>query len=329
MLDTLPRVKLANLPTPLQEMKNLAYSLDMKSLWIKRDDLTGISFGGNKTRKLEYVIGDALEKEADTLVTVGAVQSNHCRQTAAGAAQNGLRCILLLAGAEPDEYTGNVLLDRLFGAEIQFFPDDDFTQVSQRMDSIMETLRDLGLKPYGIPAGAFMPVGCLAYVQAMLELKEQCEEIGIRPKKILHPVGTGGTLAGMIIGAKLAEFDADVIGISVLRDAKTTKENVGEMIDRMFDTYPALIDKFKPDIKVDERFRGKGYGEMEDSVRSAIQMFAKSQGIILDPVYTAKAGLALLRMVMTGEIASDSPTIFWHTGGSPALFKYGSDLLGS
>jgi 1-aminocyclopropane-1-carboxylate deaminase/D-cysteine desulfhydrase-like pyridoxal-dependent ACC family enzyme len=133
----------------------------------------------------------------------------------------------------------------------------------------------------------------------------------------------------MIIGAKLAEFDADVIGISVLRDAKTTKENVGEMIDRMFDTYPALIDKFKPDIKVDERFRGKGYGEMEDSVRSAIQMFAKSQGIILDPVYTAKAGLALLRMVMTGEIASDSPTIFWHTGGSPALFKYGSDLLGS
>jgi D-cysteine desulfhydrase family pyridoxal phosphate-dependent enzyme len=329
MLDILPRVKLANLPTPLQEMKNLAYSLDMKSLWIKRDDLTGISFGGNKTRKLEFVVGDALEKKADTLVTVGAVQSNHCRQTAAAAAQSGLRCILLLAGEEPEDYTGNVLLDRLFGAEIQFFPDTGFEEVSQKMDSVIETLRDLGLDPYGIPPGAFMPVGCVAYVQAMLELKEQCEELGVYPKKILHPVGTGGTLAGMIIGAKLAELEVDVIGISVAYDAKTVKERVGEMILRMFDEYPALIDKFEPDIKVDDRFMGKGYGLMEDGVRSTIQMFGKSQGIILDPVYTAKAGLALLRMSMGGEITSDTPTIFWHTGGSPALFKYGSELLGS
>ncbi|MHA2141404.1 MAG: 1-aminocyclopropane-1-carboxylate deaminase/D-cysteine desulfhydrase [Candidatus Thorarchaeota archaeon] len=329
MLDTFPRIKLANLPTPLQPMKNLAYSLDMKNLWIKRDDLTGISFGGNKTRKLEFVIGDALEKEADTLVTVGAVQSNHCRQTAAAAAQNGLRCILLLAGEEPEDYTGNVLLDRLFGAEIQFFPNSNFEDVSKRMDSVIDTLKDLGLAPYGIPAGAFMPIGCVAYVQAMLELKDQCDELGVYPKKIIHSVGTGGTLAGMIIGAKLADFEADVIGISVLRDSKTVKKRVREMILRMFDEYPALIDKFEPDIKVDDRFRGKGYGEMEDGVRSAIQMFGKSQGIILDPVYTAKAGLALLRMSMSGEISSDTSTILWHTGGSPALFKYGSELLGS
>ncbi len=327
MLDIIPRIKLANLPTPLQEMKNLAYSLDMKSLWIKRDDLTGISFGGNKTRKLEYVMGDALEAGADTLVTVGAIQSNHCRQTAAAAAQVGLRCILLLAGEEPENYTGNLLLDRLFGAEIQFFPDDDFMGLSDRIGSVIETLKELGLSPYGIPPGAFMPVGCLGYVQAMLELKEQCEETGLRPMKILHPVGTGGTLAGMIIGAKLAELEADIIGISVLHDAKTTIERVREMILRMFDEYPALIDKFEPEIKVDERFMGKGYGVMENGVRSAIQMFAKSQGIVLDPVYTAKAGLALLRMVMSGEITSDATTIFWHTGGSPALFKYGSELL--
>jgi D-cysteine desulfhydrase len=236
---------------------------------------------------------------------------------------------LLLAGEEPKNYTGNVLLDRLFGAEIQFFPDSDFDDVSMRMDSVIDTLKDLGLEPYGIPAGAFMPVGCVAYVQAMLELRDQCEELGVHPKKILHPVGTGGTLAGMIIGAKLADLDADIIGISVLRDAKTVKERVREMIIRMFDEYPALIDKFEPDIKVDDRFRGKGYGEMEDGVRSAIQMFGKSQGIILDPVYTAKAGLALLRMSMSGEISSDTSTILWHTGGSPALFKYGSELLGS
>jgi len=248
LLSGFPRVSLAHLPTRLEFLPRLTEQLGGPEIWVKRDDCTGLATGGNKTRKLEYVIGDALQQEADTLVTVGAVQSNHCRQTAAGAAQNGLRCILLLAGAEPEEYTGNLLLDRLFGAEIQFFPDDDFDQVSERMESVVETLRDLGLKPYGIPAGAFMPVGCIAYVQAMLELKEQCDEIGMEPKKILHPVGTGGTLAGMIIGAKLAEFDADVIGISVLRDAKTTKEKGGEMIDRMFDAYPALIDKFKPDI---------------------------------------------------------------------------------
>ncbi|MFW9845947.1 MAG: 1-aminocyclopropane-1-carboxylate deaminase/D-cysteine desulfhydrase [Candidatus Thorarchaeota archaeon] len=328
MLDIVPRVKLANLPTPLQEMKNLAYSLDMKSLWIKRDDLTGLGQGGNKTRKLEYVIGDAKEKDADTLVTVGAVQSNHCRQTAAAAAQSGMRCILLLAGEEPEEYSGNVLLDRLFGAEIQFFPDDGFDDLNQRLDSVMDTLRDLGLEPYGIPAGAFMPVGCLGYVQAMLELKEQCDEIGVHPEKIIHPVGTGGTLAGMIIGAKLAELDSDIIGISVLHDAKKTKEVVREMILRMFDEYPALTERFNPEIKVDDKFRGE-YGVMDSGVRSAIQMFGKTQGIVLDPVYTGKAGLALLSMVMGGDIQKDATTCFWHTGGQPALYKYGSSLLES
>ncbi|MFX0107587.1 MAG: 1-aminocyclopropane-1-carboxylate deaminase/D-cysteine desulfhydrase [Candidatus Hodarchaeota archaeon] len=327
MLDILPRIRLANLPTPLKPMKNLANSLGLNNLWVKRDDLTGLSFGGNKTRKLEYVVGDAIDKGADTLVTAGAVQSNHCRQTAAIAANVGMRCILLLAGEEPKEYSGNLLLDKLFGAEIQFFPDDRFEDLDSRLNSIMETLEDLGLHPYGMPPGAFMPVGCLGYIQGMVELKEQCDEVGFHPERILVATGTGGTLAGMIIGAKLAGIEADIIGVSVLRDSETVFNRIGEMISRIFDEYPALIDKFEPEIIVDDRFIGEGYGIADNAVKSAIQMFAKMEGILLDPVYTGKAGVALLRMALAGEVSSDTPTLFWHTGGSPALFNLGDAVF--
>lgn len=327
MLDILPRIRLAHLPTPLQPMKNLADSLDLKHLWIKRDDLTGISFGGNKTRKLEYVVGDAKEKGADTLVTVGAVQSNHCRQTAAVAAREGLRCILLLAGEEPQDYTGNLLLDRLFGAEVKFFPDDKLTDLNDRLSSVMETLQELGLQPYGIPAGAFMPVGTLGYVNAMVELKTQCEDSGFIPERIIVAIGTGGTLAGMLIGAKVAELDLDVVGVTVLHNAQTTEDRVREMVSRTLHDYPAVLDSFEPEVIVDDRFVGEGYGKLDDGVRSAIQMFAKMEGVVLDPVYTGKAGLALLRMALSGELSSDTPTLFWHTGGQPITFVTGDVLL--
>jgi D-cysteine desulfhydrase len=308
-------------------MRNLANSLDLKELWIKRDDLTGISFGGNKTRKLEYVVADALDKKVDTLVTVGAVQSNHCRQTAAVAARVGLRCVLLLAGEEPEEYTGNLLLDKLFGAEVKFFPDDRFMDLSDRMASVIETLRDLGLQPYGIPSGAFMPVGTLGYVNAMVELKAQCEETGFSPERIITASGTGGTLAGMHIGARVAELDTSILGVSVLHDSQKTEGRIREMVSRTLQDYPALAEPFDPSVSIDDRFIGEGYGKLDDGVRSAIQMFAKMEGVLLDPVYTGKAGLALLRMALAGEIKSDTPTLFWHTGGQPALFVTGEDLL--
>jgi D-cysteine desulfhydrase family pyridoxal phosphate-dependent enzyme len=327
MLDVLPRIRMANLPTPMEPMNNLADSLNLKDLWIKRDDLTGVAFGGNKIRKLEYVIADAKEKNADTLVTVGAVQSNHCRQTAAMAARAGLRCILLLAGEEPEEYAGNLLLDKLFGAEVKFFPDDSFGDLTDRMASVIETLRDLGLQPYGIPPGAFMPVGTFGYVNAMVELRTQCEETGFFPERIITAAGTGGTLAGMYIGAKVAELGADIVGISVSRDAKESEGQIREMVSRTLQEYPTLTEPFDPPVSIDERFVGEGYGILDDGVRSAVQMFAKMEGVLLDHVYTGKAGLALIRMALAGEIESDSPTLFWHTGGQPALFATGEGLL--
>lgn len=327
MFEGFPRFKVASLPTPLQPLRNLANSLELTNLWIKRDDMTGIEFGGNKTRKLEFVIGDALEKGADTVVTTGAVQSNHCRQTAAVAAQAGLRCILLLAGEEPEEATGNLLLDKLYGAEIKYFPEDEFLALDERMTSIMATLEEFGLKPYGIPPGAFMPVGCLGYINAMQELSEQCEEAGFYPDKILVPTGTGGTLAGMIIGAELVDIQAEIIGVSVLFGAEQLGTRIKEMIGRVLEEYPNYMDPFSPSFQVDDRFIEDGYGIVTSGVKSAIKMFAKMDAIILDPTYTAKAGLTLMRMALGGEIEKGSNVLFWHTGGSPALFNLGDSVL--
>jgi D-cysteine desulfhydrase family pyridoxal phosphate-dependent enzyme len=321
MFDDLPRVRLAFLPTPLHRLKNLGESIGIDQLWIKRDDHTGISFGGNKTRKLEFVVGDAKANKCDTLVTVGGIQSNHCRQTAAVAAVSGMRCILLLGGEEPEEYTGNILLDKMLGAEMKFFPDESAFTLNKRLDGIMDTLTDFGLTPYAIPAGAAMPVGVVPYALAMDELKNQFKENDFFPDKIILAVGTGGTQAGLILGAHMLDLDIDIIGITVSKSADQVKEEVQNLIERTVQTYPE-IESFIPKIKVDESFIGKGYGLLEDGVVSAIEMFAKMEGIFLDPVYTGKAGLALIRMALAGDISSDSPTLFYHTGGEPALFTY-------
>ncbi|MFW9794545.1 MAG: 1-aminocyclopropane-1-carboxylate deaminase/D-cysteine desulfhydrase [Candidatus Thorarchaeota archaeon] len=321
MFDDLPREYLAFLPTPLHRLKNLGESIGLNNLWIKRDDQTGAAFGGNKTRKLEFVVGDAKANKADTLVTVGGVQSNHCRQTAAVAASMGMRCILLLAGEEPETYTGNVLLNRFMGAEMKFFPDESYITLNTRMDEVMNTLTEFGLTPYAIPAGAAFPVGVVPYAVAMQELKTQFEEHNTFPEKIIVAMGTGGTQAGLIVGAHMLNLDVDIIGITVSRSAEESTERVQDLIERTVDTYPE-IGSFKPKITIDDSFIGKGYAELEDGVVSAIEMFAKMDGIILDPVYTGKAGLALLRYALAGDISPDTPTLFYHTGGQPALFSY-------
>jgi D-cysteine desulfhydrase family pyridoxal phosphate-dependent enzyme len=321
MFDELPREHLAFLPTPMHRLKNLGESIGIDQLWIKRDDQTGVSFGGNKTRKLEFVVGDAIANKCDTLVTVGGIQSNHCRQTAGVAAVVGMRCILLLAGEEPEVYTGNLLLDKMLGAEMKFFPDDAPLTLNRRLDEIVETLQELGLTPYAIPAGAAMPVGVIPYAVAMDELNTQFKENDFFPDRIIVATGTGGTLAGLILGAHILQLDIDLLGITVLSPADEVKERVQDLIERTIQTYPE-IESFIPKINVDESFMGKGYGLLEDGVVSAIEMFAKMDGIFLDPVYTGKAGLALIRKALAGEIASDSPTLFYHTGGEPALFTY-------
>ena len=321
MFDELPRERFAFLPTPMHRLKNLGESIGLDNLWIKRDDHTGISFGGNKTRKLEFVVGDAKAHKADTLVTVGAVQSNHCRQTASVAAVSGMRCILLLAGEEPEEYTGNLLLDKMLGAEMKFFPDEAALTLDKRLDAIMDTLVDFGLTPYAIPAGAAMPVGVVPYAVAMEEMKTQFEENDFFPDRIIVATGTGGTLAGLILGAHLLDFDIDIVGITVINPADEVEKRVKDLIERTIETYPE-IEPFTPKIHVDDNFIGKGYRQLEDGIVTSLEMFARMDGIFLDPVYTGKAGLALIRMALAGDIPSDSPTLFYHTGGEPALFTY-------
>ncbi|MFW9787703.1 MAG: 1-aminocyclopropane-1-carboxylate deaminase/D-cysteine desulfhydrase [Candidatus Thorarchaeota archaeon] len=321
MFENLPRERLAFLPTPLHRMKNLGESIGIDHLWIKRDDHTGFTFGGNKTRKLEFVLGDAKANKCDTLVTVGGVQSNHCRQTAAVAAVGGMRCILLLGGDEPEEYTGNLMLDRMLGAELKFFPGESAFTLNKRLDAIMETLTDFGLTPYAIPAGAAMPVGVVPYAVAMDELNKQFKENDFLPDRIILAAGTGGTLAGLIIGAHMLDLDIDIVGITVSKSAEDLTKEVKDLIERTVETYPE-IDSFTPKIMVDDSFIGKGYAVLEDGVVSSLEMFAKMEGIFLDPVYTGKAGLAMIRMALAGDIVSDSPTLFYHTGGEPALFTY-------
>ncbi|MHA2425933.1 MAG: 1-aminocyclopropane-1-carboxylate deaminase/D-cysteine desulfhydrase [Candidatus Thorarchaeota archaeon] len=327
MFDDLPRERFAFLPTPLHRMENLGDSLGIDQLWIKRDDLTGLSVGGNKTRKLEYVIADAKQAGADTLVTVGGVQSNHCRQTAAAAAVTGLRCILLLAGEEPEIATGNLLLDKLYGAEIKYFPDDDFLELNNRLDEIMETLQDFGLTPYAIPAGVSMPLGSIGYAQAMFELKEQMETWDFTPKKIVVASGTGGTLAGMLLGAQAAELDVDITGVSVVSRAPELVQWVRDLVERAIYDYPQYFDSFNPMITIDDQFLGPGYGIMTDASHSAIEMFAKLEGVLLDPVYTSKAGSALIRMALAGDLDRKTPTLFWHTGGSPEIFTHAEEFF--
>ncbi|MFW9816489.1 MAG: 1-aminocyclopropane-1-carboxylate deaminase/D-cysteine desulfhydrase, partial [Candidatus Thorarchaeota archaeon] len=189
------------------------------------------------------------------------------------------------------------------------------------MDEIINTLTEFGLTPYAIPAGAAMPVGVIPYAKAMEELKDQFMVHDTFPEKLLVAVGTGGTHAGMIIGANMLDLDVDIIGITVSESAEEMQTKVKNLIERTVETYPE-IGSFKPKIHIDDSFIGKGYGILEDGVVSAIEMFAKMEGIILDPVYTGKAGLALIRMALAGDINTDTPTLFYHTGGQPALFTY-------
>jgi L-cysteate sulfo-lyase len=321
VFDDLPREQLAFLPTPLHRLRNLGNSLGLDELWIKRDDQTGLSFGGNKVRKLEFVLGDARKNKADTIVTVGGIQSNHCRQTAAACAAAGFRCILLLGGTEPENYTGNLLLDKMLGAELKFYADDSVLTLNARLDEVTETLRDLGLNPYAVPAGAEMPIGTIPYAVAMEELHLQTQKERFSPQNILVATGTGGTLAGLILGAHMLELDVNIIGISVLSDAETTEKRVESLINRIIDDYPE-VKAFEPKINIDDSFMGEGYGILSSTVKTSLDMFAKMDGIILDPVYTAKAGVALMRMALNRDITADSHTVFWHTGGQPALYAY-------
>jgi len=333
LLSDIPRVRLAHLPTPLEPLERLGLALSARPrLHIKRDDCTGLAFGGNKTRKLEFSIGAALAAGADTLVTSGGVQSNHVRQTAAAAARFGLGCHAVLENplAEPPTgyfNSGNRLLDDLFGVTIHTAPYDD-AAVAACVEKVARGLTEAGRKPFIVPQGASDEIGSLGYVVCAHELLDQARELDLDISHVVLSTGSSGTQAGLLTGLRLAGSSARVVGISCGEpgSVKAAKVEViaGRVLERLDE--PAW-EGFGKDTEVHDGYAGPGYGSPTQAGEAAIRLLATTEGILLDPVYTGKAMAGLIGL-LEGDVLKDArDVVFLHTGGAPALFAYGDNFV--
>jgi L-cysteate sulfo-lyase len=329
-LAKFPRLSFAHLPTPLEPMKRLTELLGGPRLWIKRDDCTGLSTGGNKTRKLEFLMADAQERGADTVITQGATQSNHARQTAAISARLGMECHLLLedrTGSTEENYNlnGNVLLDRLHGATVS--KRQGGADMQAEMEKLADRLRQDGKKPYLIPGGGSNPVGALGYVNAALEIVYQATSMGLNIATVMHATGSAGTQAGLVTGFKALGGQIPVLGIGVRAPKEKQEESVFNLARRTAD-HMGLGDIIeRSDVVANCDYVGPGYGLPTPGMVEAVALLARVEGILLDPVYSGKGMDGLIDLVRKGHFRKDSDIIFVHTGGSAALFGY-PDALG-
>lgn len=325
--DSFPRLDLGFFPTPIEHLPRVGAALGI-DLRIKRDDYSGFGGGGNKVRKLEYLMADAAALGAGVLITTGGHQSNHARMVAAAGRRFGMEAVLVLRGDAPSEYQGNLLLDRLFGATLEFLdPTDYFHLIDGRMEAHAQAARDAGKVPYVIPLGGANPLGALGYVRATEELAVQLQQAGATPPDfIVAPVGSGGTLAGLHVGVRRIWPGTRVIGISVSRDAPWFQERVAGMATEC----AALLQwdlEFSPDqIWVEDQHVGPGYGRPSDGGTAAIKRLARDEGVLLDPVYTGKAMDGLFSLVASGQIPAGASVLFLHCGGSPALYPFAREL---
>ena len=324
-LARFPRLRFGHLPTPLEPMQRLTELLGGPRLWIKRDDCTGLSTGGNKTRKLEYLMADALAQDADTIVTQGATQSNHARQTAAIATKLGLACHILLedrTGYDDADYTlnGNVLLDRLHGASIATRPGG--ADMNMEMEALAETLKAEGKKPYVIPGGGSNPIGALGYVNAALELTYQAGEKGINIGHIVHATGSAGTQAGLVTGLKAINAGVPVLGIGVRAPKEKQEENVYALARATAERMGLDGVVERSDVVANCDYVGQGYGIPTAGMVAAVKLLAETEGILLDPVYSGKGMAGLIDQIKRGYFEKDSDVVFIHTGGAAALFGY-------
>lgn len=319
-VERIPRLRFGHFPTPIEPMPRLGGHLGGAALWVKRDDATGLAFGGNKVRKLEYLLAEAQANGARMLITTGAVQSNQCRQTAAAAARFGFDCRLVLGGDPPVHPSGNLLLDALFGAEIRWSGGRDRGAV---LDEVFQEAWDQGRRPYKIVYGASSPVGAMGYVTAMGELAAQSTAFD----RIIVASSSAGTQAGMLVGARRHGFGGRITGISVDQPAAKLRQEVA----RLANESAALLSMdgtLTPDeVDVVDDYIGEGYAVLGAREKSATRLFARLEGLLLDPVYTAKAAAGMLDLIDRGQIAREERVLFWHTGGGPALFAYGDELL--
>ncbi len=312
-MNQLPRIKLAQLPTPIEPLTRLSAELGGINLWIKRDDQTGLAFGGNKTRKLEFLMAEAQANGARTVITAGAVQSNHCRQTAAAAAFLGLDCVLVLAGDHPAQPGGNLLLDHLLGAQVIYTPG---SQRDVTLQQEFERLWSDGRRPYLVPYGGSSPVGAAAYAFALQELLEQ----GFQADWIVFASSSGGTQAGLEAGARLLGFQGRLLGISIDEPAGILQARVASLARETADRLGRRVVIPQAEILVNDSYLGGGYGVLNASEAAAIRLFARRTGILLDPVYTGRAASGLLDLARQQFFNPGETVLFWHTGGGPALF---------
>ena len=326
-LESMPRLKLAHLPTPLDDMSRIGQRLRGPKLLIKRDDQTGLAVGGNKTRKLEFLMADALKRGADTVISTGAPQSNHCRQTAAAAAYAGIGCELVLGDSEPEVPNGNVLLDLLCGANLHWTTRE---RRSEKMEEVAEKLRSLRRHPYIIPVGGSNGLGALGYVQAMLELNDQLSQSGDKVDYIVFATSSGGTQAGLAVGARLSGFQGKILGISI-DQAPNQKPSYPSELAAIANEASRLIESpyefTEKDFIINYDYLGQGYGILGNLERESIRFAACTEGLLLDPVYTGRAMGGLIDLIKMGFFSEEDTVLYWHTGGAPALFAYAQELI--
>ncbi|NKQ36143.1 MAG: D-cysteine desulfhydrase family protein [Chloroflexi bacterium] len=318
------RIHIAHLPTPLERMERLSKHLNGPDLYIKRDDQTGLATGGNKTRKLEFLVADALAQGCDHLITTGAPQSNHCRQTAAAAARAGLSCTLILRGSKPAQETGNFLLDELLGAHVYW------TEDRERAEVIAEAaaeLQAMGRKPYIIPLGGSNVMGATGYVLAMQELMEQLAAQRINVDFIVFASSSGGTQAGLVVGAAVYGFHGHILGISVDSPAEELKMQAAALATATATHLGLGMLPLAERVEVNDDYLGGGYAVVGEIEREAIKMVAQLEGILLDPVYTGRAMGGLIDLIRWGAFTRGQSVLFWHTGGTAALPAFADKLV--
>ena len=329
-LSDFPRVHLAHLPTPLEHMSRLSEHLGGPEIFVKRDDCTGLATGGNKTRKLEFSMGEAVKQGADTIITVGAIQSNHVRQAAAAACKLGMACEVLLESRvrDPSEIyakSGNVFLDRIFGANLRQF--DAGTDFNVAMKSVADEVRRAGGTPYIIPGGASNAVGALGYVDCGVEMLGQFKEQNLTIDHLVSATGSAGTHAGLAVGLRASGNDLPILGIGVNAPQDVQEERVYKLAVETAELVGAKGCVAREDIIADCNYIGSGYGIPTESMNEAILMLARFEGLLFDPVYSGKALAGMIGHVRQGRFTKGQNIVFLHTGGSAGLFAYSDTLL--
>jgi len=327
-LSGLPRVRLANLPTPLQELPNLTKKLGGPRILVKRDDMTGLAFGGNKTRKLEYLMADALEQRADYVVTGAGFHSNWLTQTVAASRRLGMKVAIVKDGPrdgyEPESYDGNHLLHFLMGADIKVVRPENREKT---LEETMEELREAGHRPYPLTATGSTPPGVAGYMNAILEIVSQAVDKGIKIDYLVHATGSGGTQAGLVMGAK--EFNTGIKVIASTTGSSSSSqqiEKVSNLIDKSLGFLQVDLSIDEEDVIVYDQYAGKGYGFITEGKAEAIKIVAETEGLFLDPVYTASSMACLIGLCREGFFKPDDVVVFLHTGGQAALFPYRDPL---